>query len=320
MWHLYRTLTSDVTSDYSGNVANTFKVKLDLRLPGDGWKVSIHSAIVPKMALFQDLQTITDPLMTVSGRAFKNSAPDKWVKGELRGSDLKAWEKTTASSTVHDFFTHVMQIIGERAHAKLAGGYKFTYDFLRLKWDQSRGQRELTFDKIDRQNEVNIEKSFSAAMGWTEKDSSNNIILGKNMAPVYDTFTKGKSTQSNGKAFGIDQAKFITLNALCEWRIINLEQSFKEALNLHARPLVVSAKVTSGTGASKVTYDQPMSHLYYAPQGRERYVFTPPLEEFHPVYTPLWTEVEITLQELDGSKVKCQPDSQCVLRLHFQQD
>ena len=54
MWHIYRMLTSDVTSDFSGNVANKFKVKLNLRLPGDGWKVSIISAIVPKMALFKD--------------------------------------------------------------------------------------------------------------------------------------------------------------------------------------------------------------------------------------------------------------------------
>ena len=54
MWHIYRTLTSDVTSDFSGNVSNKFKVKLNLRLPGDGWKVSIISAIVPKMALFKD--------------------------------------------------------------------------------------------------------------------------------------------------------------------------------------------------------------------------------------------------------------------------
>ena len=320
MWHLYRTLTSDVTSDYSGNVANTFKVKLGLRLPGDGWKVSIHSAIVPKMALFKDLQTITEPLMTVSGKSFKNGAPNKWVKGELNGSHIKDWEKTTASSNVYDFFNHVMQNLGETAHAKLDGGYKFTYDFLSLKWDRSRNHTELVFDKIDRQNQVNIEKSLSEVMGWTDRDSSNNIILGKNMVPEYDTFTKGQSTQGSGKAFGVKDSRFITLNALCEWRFINLEESFKEALNLHARPLVVSAKVTSGTGATKVTYDQPMSHLYYAPQGRERYVFTPPLEEFHPVYTPLWTEVELSLQELDGSKVRFQPDSQCVLRLHFQQD
>ena len=33
MWHVYKTLTSDVTADYAGNVANKFKVKLGLRLP-----------------------------------------------------------------------------------------------------------------------------------------------------------------------------------------------------------------------------------------------------------------------------------------------
>ena len=320
MWHLYRTLTSDVTSDYSGNVANTFKVKLGLRLPGEGWKVSIITAIVPKMALFKDLQTITDPLIALSGKTFKNGASHKWVRGELKASDLKAWEKTTTSSTVHDFFNRVMQIIGERSHANLDRGYKFSYDFVHLEWDKSRVHPELMLKSADRQNVLSIEKTFSNVMGWTEIDGSGNIILGKNMAPIYKTFTKGKSTQSSGRAFGVANTKYITLNALSDWRFFNLEQSFKEALNLHARPLVVSTKVTSGTGATKVTYDQPMSHLYYAPQGRERYVFTPPVEEFHPVYTPLWTEVEITLQELDGSAVTFQPDSQCLLRLHFQQD
>ena len=45
MFHVYKTLVSDVTADYSGNVGNKFKVKLGLQVPGGTWKVSIHSAI-----------------------------------------------------------------------------------------------------------------------------------------------------------------------------------------------------------------------------------------------------------------------------------
>ena len=100
---------------------------------------------------------------------------------------------------------------------------------------------------------------------------------------------------------------------LSEWRFINLKQSFKDAINLHARPLSVTANVTVGSA----TVSQPLGHVYYAPQGRERFLFTPPMEEFHQLQTTQWDEVEIILKELDGNPVTFQSDSQCVLRLHF---
>ena len=49
MSNIYVTLVSDVTKSYAGNVVNQFKVKPQLMLPGEGWKVSIASAILPKM-------------------------------------------------------------------------------------------------------------------------------------------------------------------------------------------------------------------------------------------------------------------------------
>ena len=55
MSNVYLTLLSDVTQKYSSNVANQFKVIPGLRLHGEGWKVSIVSAILPKMSLFKDL-------------------------------------------------------------------------------------------------------------------------------------------------------------------------------------------------------------------------------------------------------------------------
>ena len=39
-----------------------------------------------------------------------------------------------------------------------------------------------------------------------------------------------------------------------------------------------------------------------------------------PKIDPHWEDIEITLKELDGSLVKFQWDSQCVLMLHFRQD
>ena len=136
------------------------------------------------------------------------------------------------------------------------------------------------------------------------------------MVPDYMTYAKGTSSLSNGKAITKTNATHVKLNSLSDWRFINLEQSFKEALNLHARPLIVTATVKSGS----VTVTQPLGRVYYAPQGRERYLYTPPLEEVHHLIKTKWDEVEIKITELDGSTVKFQDDSQCVLRLHFTLD
>jgi len=63
MSNIYLTFVSDVTKDYASNVANTFKVKPNLRLQGDGWKVSIAFAMLPTMALFRCLKIMGQDLM-----------------------------------------------------------------------------------------------------------------------------------------------------------------------------------------------------------------------------------------------------------------
>ena len=59
MSDVFLTLLSDVTSDYTNNEGNQFKVKLNpsLMLPGTRWKVSIAYAVLPKMSLFRQLQS-----------------------------------------------------------------------------------------------------------------------------------------------------------------------------------------------------------------------------------------------------------------------
>ena len=52
--------------------------------------------------------------------------------------------------------------------------------------------------------------------------------------------------------------------------------------------------------------------MYYAPQGRQRYAFTPVQETFQDVQDNHWDG-----KELDGNLVQFQSDSQCVRQLHF---
>ena len=72
--------------------------------------------------------------------------------------------------------------------------------------------------------------------------------------------------------------------------------------------------------ANSVTVTHSLRHVYYAPQGRQRYYFNTHQETFQEVQDNAWDEIEITLKELDGSLVKFQSDSQCVILLHFTKD
>ena len=316
MFHVYETLTSDVTSDFAGNVASKFKVKPGLNLPGLRWKVSIISAMLPKMALFKDLQTSNVNLITFYGKTEKRGATDEWTKAEFNASDVKALEKSPMSVTAQDFFNCIRHKLDESAHGNLTSGFKFSDGWTHLAWDKTGAQPELIIGTEDSTNILVVNKIFANKMGWTKTDASGNISLGTNMVPDYTTYAQGTSSLSNGKAIAKSNATHVKLNALSDWRFINLEQSFKEALNLHARPLIVTAKVKSGS----VTVTQPLGRVYYAPQGRERYLFTPPVEEVHHLIKTRWDEVEIKITELDGTQVQFQGDSQCVLRLHFTLD
>ena len=316
MFHVYETLTSDVTSDYSGNVASKFKVKTGLKLPGLKWKVSIISAMLPKMALFKDLQKTTVNLITLYGKTEKHGASDEWTKAVFKSSELPALEKSEMSTTAEDFFNCIRHRLDETAHSNLSSGFKFSDGWTHLAWDKTGAQPEMIISTADSNNLLYVHKTFSNLMGWTKSDDRGTLSLGTNMVPDYATYAKGTSSLSNGKAFVQAAGTHVKLNALSDWRFINLKQTFKEALNLHARPLIVTAKVKVGSS----TISQPLGRVYYAPQGRERYLFTPPVEEVHHLKTTRWDEVEITLTELDGTEVQFQGDSQCVLQLHFTLD
>ena len=75
--------------------------------------------------------------------------------------------------------------------------------------------------------------------------------MGPNMVHSYPNNTKGICSLDTGKPTKI-LGNWLHLSTLSNWRFINLNQSFEDALNLHPRPLEVTAKVT----ANRVTVTQ----------------------------------------------------------------
>ena len=152
-------------------------------------------------------------------------------------------------------------------------------------------------------------------MRWINPKTNEHESMGANMVHSYPNHTKGATSLNNGKVTNI-QGSWLWLSTLSDWRFINLNQCFKDALNLHPRPLTMTANVT----ANKETVTQSLGQVYYAPEGRQRYAFTPVQETFQEVRDNHWEEVQITLKELDGTLVQFQWNSQCVIQLYFKKD
>ena len=205
------------------------------------------------------------------------------------------------------FLNTVKHRIEETAHASLDDGFKFSSArWHTLAWNKDGVQAELVLTHSHTDNSIYIYKPLAETLHWINTKSNQADSMGPNLVHSYPNHTKGASSLETGKSTQI-LGNWLHLSTLSDWRFINLNQSFEDALNLYPRPLEVSAKVT----ANSVTVTQSLGQVYYAPKGLQRYVFTPPVEEFYEVQTNHWDEVEITLKELDDQKVNFYSQSVC---------
>ena len=185
MSHVYRTLVSDGTSDYSGNVANKFKVKPRLRLPGQGWKVSITSAILPKMALFKELQSETKNLIELWFDVDGVSDSLKRKNGYFHANDLKALEKDHKCRTGVEFMNEVKSLLDERRHSHIASGKKVkTGHWTNLAWKREASEPELVIEHSTSGVTNLIGKKFAETMQWVKKTNNLAYRAGPNMVII----------------------------------------------------------------------------------------------------------------------------------------
>ena len=281
MSNIYLTLVSDVTKKYTSNVANQFKVKPQLRLPGERWKVSVAGAILPKMPLFKELQSANVNLIELWGETEKAGQSDAWQKGYVKATDLREWEKAEICHTGEEFFNTVKHRLEETAHASLDDGFKFSSArWINLAWDKKGVHPELVLTNTTTSNLIYIYKPFAKSLRWINPKTNQHDSMGPNLVHSYPNHTKGASSLETGKPTQI-LGNWLHLSTLSDWRFIKLNQCLKDALNLHPRPLTVTANVT----ANKETVTQSLGQVYYAAQGRQRYAFTPVQETFQELGT-----------------------------------
>lgn len=314
MKDVYVTLVSDVTADYSANVANQFKIKPELRLPGEGWKVSIQSPILPRMALFKDLKK--ENRFNMIELRYKVNGVATVQKTGVSGADFRNLESLFMCENGVEFMNDIKHLLDERREFNIPSGKKvLDTQIMKLEWKRELDEPELVLHHSDPSTTVLILRQFADVIHWLNRGNYNDGHLGLNLVLSYPSHTRETPELSINVPAKLD-ATWLHLSSKVDWRFINLNKTFADALNLHARPLTVTANVT----ANNETVTQSLGQVYYAPEGRVRYMFTPPVEEFYEVQTTHWEEVEISLKELDNNLVNFQSNSQCLIRLHFKKD
>ena len=310
----YSTFVSDVTTQYKQNKAWKFTVKPNLRLPGPGWKVSIAYALLPKMALFPSFQKTGVRLIEMYSKTKKQGQPEEYKKGFFKSTDLQDWEKQGLCSHGIEFFNNVKHCLEETAHSQLSPGYQFT-DLHTLEWTKDSHEPELMLKNSVATNTFYIYKEFAQAFQWLNKTTNKEERLGTNLVHSYPNHLRGVSSLDNDKPT-LQYPLWLWLSTLSDWRFINLNKSFEQAIHLSPRALQVQARISYDS----TTFVQSLGHVHYAPQGRERCWYKPGIETFFEVPFSQWGEVEFTLKELDNTLVQFQSDSQCLIVLHFKKE
>ena len=204
MFHVYKTLTSDVTNAYAGNVASKFEVKLGLKLPGTAWKVSIVSAMLPRMALFKDLQNETKNLIEmwydVDGISDSSKRKHAW----FHANDLKFLERTYKGQTGIDFMNEVKVLKDERRNIRITAGKKvLDAHWVKLEWKREAGEPELLMHHSNPGTHNRILRKFAETMDWVDTGNFNEYV-GMNLVISYPSHIRETSEFSTNDAHKVD--------------------------------------------------------------------------------------------------------------------
>ena len=100
-----------------------------------------------------------------------------------------------------------------------------------LAWNKDGVQLELVLTHSHMDNSIYIYKPLAETLHWINTKSNQADSMGPNLVHSYPNHTKGASSLETGKPTQI-LGNWLHLSTLSDWRFINLNQSFEDALNL----------------------------------------------------------------------------------------
>ena len=205
-------------------------------------------------------------------------------------------------------------------------------DRVRYEWDTSRGRTELILRGSVGKGGFffSVDKTLGLKMGWLAQPPGGNVEVGPNAVPEVPS-----QKDEDGKTFWKAKKTFLTKNVLLtrsegpantlykfneafDWRLVNLEEAFRNGMGEPSRTLHVYSNVEGSTIVGDRKTDL-LHEVTYTRAGRGTVYYEPLHKQYHRVRNRAIEVVEINVSETNGQLVRFPKDGQAqtFVTLHF---
>ena len=182
-------------------------------------------------------------------------------------------------------------------------------------WDTSRGRTELILKGKVR---MKVDETLGLKMGWLAQSAGGDVEVGPNAVPEVAGVTDDKGT------FWAAKKTFLGKNALLtksvgtantlykfdeafDWRLVNLEEAFRNVMGEPSRTLHVYSNVGGSTIVGERKTDL-LREVTYTRAGRGTVYYEPLHKQYQRVRNRIIEVVEINVSETNGQLVRFPKD------------
>ena len=346
MSDFYITLPSHSSkTEFPNNVSNSFKIRLPhpLRLEGRGWKVGLSSISLPdtKALLLVDRVDTSTNKPTV---LFKVN----WIRLDGRGGhtngnaafNVNDVEKVFSNVTGVGFVNSMITFF-ENRRIYNDFGPKFGAKYFHTNSDNTTQRTFIKFELEGDELVICNDKTFKALnYGQRAAFSIHEDVANKMGLIVYNTVSKRYQLGPNIKqefknntiptlhsatndlfdgvgnpVFWVVDDGFLKLGIFCNWRLINLEESFEKLFGATSRSLFVYSDVgSSGVVGNQVT--DLIREVNFVRKGVGSWYFEPLHIQYIPVRKDTIDIIETQVAETTGALTQFGPGN-TIVTLHF---
>ena len=312
-------LISDVSSEFPGNTASSFKVRLPRALQYEGeWEVTLISISLPDEGLNLDQCSPESAHIMLRHKYrvdFTNNAnrfilkTDDLTKEDVVGREVDIVNGRQFMQNVTD------QLDWKLTRTLQTVPYGIVADARRSRWEFIAEHlflwRSEDLDFIAPDIAIELDVHLSLCMGWLVKKTDGSYDLGPNLryALHHRTGThkyktvKLMSTELPGNVLWLVANQRLRLTLTVDWKFTNIDTAFEAAFSRRHRTLMVYTDIVGSTLMG--TSEHPLlREVQYTRQGAGVVYFEPLHPQWVPLRRSLIDTIEIEIAEKTGKLTK----------------
>ena len=340
----YVTLPSHSSkNEFPSNTSNHFKIRLPnpIRLEGAGWKVAMAAISLP------DTQMSLPPLVTADSPA-PSLARYEWIRINSVSSTTKGraeFDSNELKKVMYNvngigfmksmiaFFEQqrIYNNDGPKQGAKyVTRSGKRTY--IKFVWEGEDlvidNKEVVTSSEVASRPSFGFNKELAKRMGWIVRSGPlDPYQLGPNIQHEFTQDTIPTLTNISGDVFDSDGKPvfwtlhdgFMKLSLFCNWRFLNINQTFQDLIGSPVRSLFVYSDV----GGSSVVGNQItdlLRQVRFRLRGDGSQYFEPVHIQYIPVRKDVIDIIETQVAEVTTGELVRFGEGNTIVTLHFKKD